>query len=150
MRNPFKRMMSNVKKSANTANGKRHNGIVMDRQGIELKRTLKPSPTGGFYKDHKYHEIDITWKDIEKQFIKQKGYDFWIPNYKIDLNEVFKSFSPKAPSVDRLDENEGYVKGNFVITTRFVNVGRGKCSEKVFKEFIKEMFGKPTKIERFF
>ena len=142
--------MSNVKKSANTANGKRHNGIVMDRQGIELKRTLKPSPTGGFYKDHKYHEIDITWKDIEKQFIKQKGYDFWIPNYKIDLNEVFISFSPKAPSVDRLDENEGYVKGNFVITTRFVNVGRGKCSEKVFKQFIKEMFGKPTKIERFF
>ena len=32
--------------------------------------------------------------------------------------------TPTRPSVDRLDDSKGYVKGNVVITTRFTNFGR--------------------------
>ena len=66
------------------------------------------------------------------------------------MNEVFVPYSPKAPSVDRIEDELGYVRGNFVITTRFVNLGRNKYPQDKFKDFLNELLGEPTKIERFF
>jgi|TARA_R110000851_G_C12698656_1_gene525840 hypothetical protein len=146
MRNPFKKMMTNVKLSARTAKGNR----PLTQVGQPLKRKLVLSKAGGFYRDHKHHEVDITWKDLEEQFIKQEGCDFYLPGYRIDLNEVFVPHSIKAPSVDRIEDELGYVRGNFVITTRFVNLGRNKYPQDKFKDFLNELLGEPTKIERFF
>ena len=73
-----------------------------------------------------------------------------MPHYRIDLNQIFIANSVLAPSVDRLDGDEGYVKGNVVITTRFVNLGRNRDNDEVrFRDFLDEMFGKPVKIEKY-
>jgi hypothetical protein len=39
-------------------------------------------------------------------------------------------------SCDRLDNDKGYVKGNFVITTRFANLGKRTMSNRKFKIFM--------------
>jgi hypothetical protein len=70
----------------------------------------------------------------------QNKKDYWFPEYEIELNEIFVPYSIKAPSVDRLDETKGYVKGNVVITTRFTNLGRGNFEGDKFREFIKTLF----------
>jgi len=72
-------------------------------------------------------------------------------SYQIDLNEIFVPHSIEAPSVDRWpDASGGYVKGNFVITTRFMNLGRGNYPAKKFKQFIREYLLKaPKGIEKF-
>ena len=59
--------------------------------------------------------------------------------------------SQRSTSVTGLgDGDEGYVKGNVVITTRFVNLGRNRDNDEVrFRDFLDEMFGKPVKIEKY-
>ena len=139
-------MMVNVMLSARTSKGNR----PLTQVGKPLKRKLVASKDGGFYREKKPMNVEINWKDLEEQFIKQEGCDFYLPGYKIDLIEVFVAYSPKAPSVDRIEDELGYVRGNFVITTRFVNLGRNKYPQDKFKDFLNELLGEPTKIERFF
>ena len=166
--NPFKAMMKNVNLCSRTANCKRDTGVVTEiisehksiRNGFEqgtilpngekLTRGLKVSKSGGFYRDIKKRDINIDHIYLEKQFKKQKGMCYWVPHYRIDLNQIFIANSVLAPSVDRLDGDEGYVKGNVVITTRFVNLGRNRDNDEVrFRDFLDEMFGKPVKIEKY-
>ena len=134
-KNPYKKMMSNVRMSSQNAGSTRK---VADTH----KRELKVGKKGELYREHKQHFVDITWEDLEKQFKKQNGRCYYLPNYKIDLDEIFVSWAIKAPSVDRIDDTKGYVKGNVVITTRFLNLGRGKYPEKDFREFLSEITSK--------
>jgi|TARA_R100001443_G_C3313341_1_gene168296 hypothetical protein len=144
-RDPFKKMMSNVNMSS------QNQGSTRGNLNSKLKRELAVSKEGRIYRYKKQLEVGITRDDLEKQFKKQKGCDYWMPHYQIDLNEIFVPHSIKAPSVDRWpDPKGGYVKGNFVITTRFMNLGRSNYPEDKFQEFLKEMFGEPTKIEKYF
>lgn len=135
-------MMSNVKLSSLNPGSTRV--ITEKNKGYvdSLKRELKVNKNGGTYREHKQHFVDITWEDLEKQFKKQNGRCYFLPNYKINLEEIFVPYSIKAPSVDRIDDTKGYVKGNVVITTRFLNLGRGKYPEKDFREFLSEITSK--------
>jgi len=73
-------------------------------------------------------------------WLNQNKKDYWFSNYEIELNEIFVPYSIKAPSVDRIDDSKGYVRGNVVLTTRFANLGRGNFNEDDFKEFTKKLF----------
>ena len=58
-------------------------------------------------------------------FYEQDERCYWLGT-KINISDVFISHHPLAPSVDRLNNDDGYVPGNVVITTRFAN--RGRCN----------------------
>ena len=132
MRNPYKKMMGNVRMAS------KNKGSARNTISEDMKRTLVNGPNGP-YRMKKTHDVDIVWEDLRDQFeIEQKSVDFWT-GMPIDLNEIFVPHSIMAPSVDRLDDSKGYVKGNFVITTRFIKLGRGNTSVKNFKLFLKNM-----------
>ena len=83
-------------------------------------------------------KVSITKEDLEKQFIKQSGRCYWF-GIPINMNHVFTTHNPLAPSVDRLDNDRDYEKDNIVICTQFANMGRGKCDEKTFKRIMDEI-----------
>lgn len=94
--------MGNVRSSANTAKEK-----------------------GQKYGRKEPWEIDIDAEYLEWLFSEQMG---CCPYYeqlgiikKLDLNLLYESFNFLTPSVDRIDPDFGYIKGNVVITFRGVN-----------------------------
>ncbi len=138
MRNPFKKMMANVKLSSQNPGSTRVITSANKDYVNSLQRELKVNKNGGTYREHKQHFVDITWEDLETQFNKQNGKCYWF-GIDIDLNEIFIPYSIQAPSVDRINDSIGYTKDNIVITTRFVNLGRGNYSKEKFTEFIKKL-----------
>jgi len=46
------------------------------------------------------------------------------------------SKDPQQPSLDRLDPEKGYVKGNVVLTCLAANFGRNRTNIERFKEFV--------------
>ena len=139
LENVFKKMMQNVRLSSKNRGSNRQSAQRLVNSQNH-KRDLKVSENGVVYREHKEHDIDIDWKYLISLWESQNKKDYWFPSYDIELNEIFVPYSIKAPSVDRLDETKGYVKGNVVITTRFANLGRGNFNGEQFKEFIKTLF----------
>jgi len=86
--------------------------------------------------DCKYrnHEIDIDVDYINYLFKKQNGKCYW---FGVDLipSEIKKH--PQQPSLDRLDINFGYIKGNVVLSCYSANIGRNESSQDVWVEFLK-------------
>jgi len=87
-------------------------------------------------------KVTITKEDLRKQFLKQGGCCYWF-GVPINIDDVYTSNNPLAPSVDRLDNDRDYHKNNIVICTILANMGRGKCDPKTFKKIM-------TKIKNFF
>ena len=100
-RDPFKKMMTNVNMSS------QNQGSTRGNLNSKLKRELAVSKEGRIYRYKKQLEVGITRDDLEEQFKKQKGCDYWMPHYQIDLNEIFVPHSIKAPSVDRWPDPKG-------------------------------------------
>tara|TARA_Y100000310_G_scaffold82949_1_gene79639 strand:+ start:66 stop:971 length:906 start_codon:yes stop_codon:yes gene_type:complete len=117
-RNPHKKLMERVRSSAQSAEDK---GQIHGR-----KEPL---------------EIGITWEDIKEQFEKQSGYEYYLLKIgikrKIDLDRVYNSYDQLSPSIDRIDSSKGYILGNFVITFRYLNLGKGPISEDEFVKILK-------------
>jgi len=83
-------------------------------------------------------EVSITKEDLEQQFLKQGGRCYWL-GIPININDVFTTHNPLAPSVDRLDNDRDYEKDNIAICTMFANMGRGKCDKETFKKIMQEI-----------
>ena len=83
-------------------------------------------------------KVSITKEDLEKQFSKQNEKCYWLGT-PIDINHVFTTHNPLAPSVDRLDNDRDYEKDNIVICTQFANMGRGKCDKETFRKIMDEI-----------
>lgn len=81
-------------------------------------------------------EVTITEEDLQRQFEKQDGKCYWLDT-PINIDDVYTSNNPLAPSVDRLDNDKDYHVDNIVICTSFANMGRGRCTEEKFDEFVK-------------
>lgn len=88
----------------------------------------------------KQPKVEITENDLRVQFQKQGGRCYWL-GVKLNPKDIFRSYYPLSMSVDRLDNSRGYTVDNIVITSRFANLGRGKCDVKEFKKIMKKVKG---------
>ena len=64
-RNPYKKMMANVKLSSQNPGSTR---VITEKNKDyvdSLKRELKINKNGGTYREHKQHQVSITLEDIE-------------------------------------------------------------------------------------
>jgi hypothetical protein len=117
-RDPFKRLMENVLRSARSASQK-----------------------GQKYGRENPLEVNIDVEYLKYIFKKQKG---CCPYYSaigvkrtLDMDLVFETFNALAPSVDRIDSSKGYIKGNIVITFRGINQMKQKNSKETFLSELK-------------
>lgn len=125
MKNPWKSLIAKAKSAARPGQEKK-NGI---------KRTIP---------------LDVTIDEVYllTQYNKQNGQCYWT-QFPVDPYGVYEKNNPLAPSLERLDETQGYIPGNVVIALRLFNLGRQRCPEKKFKfqvEKLKKHFcGEPVK-----
>lgn len=61
------------------------------------------------------------------------------PILGIELKKNNKSFCPDSPSVDRIDNTKGYVKGNVAIISNKANKMKSNYSLENFKALVKYM-----------
>ncbi len=80
------------------------------------------------------HEVDIDVDYINFLFKKQEGKCFWFGVTLIPSN-VKKH--PQQPSLERLDNTLGYIKGNVVLSCYSANIGRNETNKDIWIEFIK-------------
>lgn len=83
-------------------------------------------------------KVTITKEDLREQFLKQDSRCYWF-GIPIDINDVYTSNNPLAPSVDRLDNDKDYHKNNIVLCTILANMGRGKCGERTFGKIVQKI-----------
>ncbi len=81
-------------------------------------------------------EFDIDVDYILELYEKQNQKCYW---FGIKLEPSTVSKYPAKPSIDRLDNNKGYVKGNVVITCMAANYGRNSCDAEVFHNFCSKL-----------
>lgn len=82
-----------------------------------------------------FHEVTVTPDDLRRKFLEQGGLCYWT-GIPLNMQKVFESYNMEMPSVDRLDNADGYHYHNIVITTRFINVGRGRLSPDQTRDFL--------------
>lgn len=88
--------------------------------------------------DSKYRNLkfDIDIEHINYLFEKQNGKCYW---FGVDLIPSMDKKHPQQPSLDRIDNNLGYIKGNVVLSCYSANIGRNENNYDVWKEFIKQI-----------
>jgi hypothetical protein len=78
--------------------------------------------------------VDIDVDYINFLFEKQKGRCFW---FGVELLPSHIKKHPQQPSLDRLDNNLGYVKGNVVLACYSANIGRNETDKDTWINFLK-------------
>lgn len=71
---------------------------------------------------------------LKALFKKQDGLCYW-SNMPLDIENVGRNKLDNV-SVDRLDCSKGYIEGNVVLTTKFINLGRGNNTQEEFTLFL--------------
>ena len=85
----------------------------------------------------KFNATDLDVEYIERLYKQQKGLCYWT---KIPIDTTKKD-RLRMPSIDRIDNNKGYIKGNIYLTTLFANTGRQNATPKEFKSFLNKYLG---------
>jgi hypothetical protein len=106
---------------------------MMQRIQMSARETKIFSTTSYLRGRKKALDVDITWEDLQSQYLKQGGKCYWL-DIPLNLANTLVSWHPLACSCDRLDNKIGYLKDNIVITCRFANLGRGAASQELFQE----------------
>ena len=78
--------------------------------------------------------LDVDY--INYLFEKQKGKCYW---FGVDLIPSVNKKYPQQPSLDRLNNEFGYIKGNVVLCSYSANIGRNENRLDVWVEFIKQI-----------
>tara|TARA_B100000287_G_C20664874_1_gene791404 strand:- start:2630 stop:3007 length:378 start_codon:yes stop_codon:yes gene_type:complete len=71
--------------------------------------------------------IEVSSKDLIRKFHDQEGKCYW-SGISLDENFNYIKRHPLAISVDRLDNQIGYVYDNLALTLRIFNLGKGSFS----------------------
>lgn len=110
---------------------------------IRQKKVREDSPEKRLYKSAKYSA-------------RKRGLEFSIELSEVVIPEVcpilktkFERFTDYAPSIDRIDNSKGYVKGNIQIISRKANSMKYNASDKellLFSKWIQENYT-PVAIE---
>jgi len=81
---------------------------------------------------------EITFKDLKSQYNRQNGLCYWsgVP-MRLDYQKI--NYHPLALSVDRLDNDKGYVRDNFVICLRLINLGKNQYSSEEFPKVVTQL-----------
>lgn len=89
--------------------------------------------------DSKFRGLEhtLTVDDINELFNNQKGLCYW---FKIPLIPSNYKKHPQQPSLDRLDVNMGYIKGNVVLSCYSANIGRNENDLETWKNFLNLLF----------
>jgi hypothetical protein len=82
-------------------------------------------------------EHTLTVDDINEMYENQNGLCYW---FKIPLIPSEKKKNPQQPSLDRLDPNNGYIKGNVVLSCYSANIGRNENDLETWKNFLNLLF----------
>ena len=127
MRNPYKAIMNNVKLSAKYGAAGGRTKTLLQEAGFTEEEIVERISNN--YSGNKTITIDENY--LRKLFSEQDERCYWLGT-KINLDDIFISHHPMAPSIDRLRNLEGYEPGNVVITTRFANRGRCNISDEFF------------------
>ena len=80
-------------------------------------------------------EKTIDKGDVIERYLIQNGLSTFL-KILMDLTGYDKM---KSVSLDRIDNNKGYVKGNITLVTRFENMGRGNMEFEPFMEFCESL-----------
>jgi hypothetical protein len=83
---------------------------------------------------HRKGEIDIDCEYIDYLFDKQGGKCYW---FGVDLIPSTEKKHPQQPSLDRINNKLGYIKGNIVLSSYSANIGRNENDYDTWKNFIK-------------
>jgi hypothetical protein len=84
----------------------------------------------------KYGAPDVDAAHLNALFESQNGRCYWLG---VPLVPSASVRDPRRPSVDRLDNAKGYVRGNVVLTCQFANLGRSSIQADQFQTFIDEL-----------
>lgn len=85
---------------------------------------------------HRKLEINIDVNYINYLFEKQNGKCYW---FGVDLIPSKIKKHPQQPSLDRIDNKKGYIKGNVVLSCYSANIGRNENDVNVWEEFLKKI-----------
>ena len=126
MKNPFKKMMTNVQLSARYGSIGGRGQLLLNMSGDPegVKERFSDSTFGG-------REVTIDEYYLKDLFYQQKARCYWL-NTLMHLEHLFIPNHLLAPSVDRVDSSKGYIEGNVVICTRFCNRGRNNSTDEFF------------------
>lgn len=78
-------------------------------------------------------EFSITVDDVKDLYKNQSGRCYW---FGVGLEPSLIPRHPFQPSIDRLDNNKGYVKSNIVLCCYVANIGRNKNNISDWKDFL--------------
>lgn len=78
-------------------------------------------------------DLEINLDDIKEMWQSQGGRCYWL-GINMSLEDLEIKDSPFAPSVERLNNDIGYVNGNVVLASRFSNRGRGAYNNDDFSD----------------
>ena len=81
-------------------------------------------------------DIDIDEKYILDLYKYQNGRCYWLG---VDMQPSTKTKYPFQPSLDRLDRNKGYIRGNVVLCCFVANFGRNENTEESWKQFLMKL-----------
>jgi len=78
--------------------------------------------------------IDIDY--INYLYENQKGKCYW---FGVDLIPSYHKKHPQQPSLDRIDNKKGYIKGNIALCCYSANMGRNDTDVNIWIDFLKNV-----------
>jgi hypothetical protein len=89
---------------------------------------------------------NLNYEKLKVKFKEQNERCYWL-GIKLDPQDNYIKNHPLALSVDRLDITKPYTYDNIVISSRLMNLGRGRFNHEEFQKVVNERI-KHEKISR--